>query len=300
MTQTQTFRGPPCHVRVKRQWRTSSSPQPKIAVRRRRARGAFTLTELLVVIAVIGILAALLLPVLSGTKLRALQTQCLGNLRQFTLAHTLYIGDYNATCLDYDFTGKNNLWMGRLVDYQPALDALRKCPAAKDPNPASFLGTADKTWYYDSREPAKRWYGSYLLNGWLYSSLTNQFGGMPVVDQDKIFQKESNILLPSTTPVFSDGIFVDSWPRTNDTPPDNLYLGETAARRFNAGLGRMLIDRHGGIPAAKAPTNVDPTQKLPGAINVACADGHVELAKLENLWNFYWNQTWTPPHPRPR
>ncbi len=255
---------------------------------------------MLVVIAVIGILAALLSPVLAGTKLRALQTQCLGNLRQFTLAHTMYMSDYNSTCLDYDFTGKNNLWMGRLVDYQPALDALRKCPAAKDPNPASFLGTADKTWYYDSREPARRWYGSYLLNGWLYSSLTNQFGGMPPADRDKIFQKESNILLPSKTPVFSDGIFVDSWPRTSDAPPDNLYLGETAARRFNAGLGRMLIDRHGGIPAAKAPTNIDPTQKLPGAINLACVDGHVELAKLEKLWNFYWNQTWVPPNPRPR
>jgi hypothetical protein len=144
-----------------------------------------------------------------------------------------------------------------------------------------------------------RWYGSYLLNGWLYSSLTNQFGAMPPADRDKVFQKESNILSPSNTPVFSDGIYVDSWPRTNDEPPNNLYLGEEGAH-FGAGLGRMLIDRHGGIPAAKAPTHVDTTQKLPGAVNVACDDGHVELAKLENLWNFYWNQTWTPPNPRPQ
>jgi len=30
-------------------------------------------------------------------------------------------------------------------------------------------------------------------------------------------------------------------------------------------------------------------QKLPGAIKVVCADDQVELAPLENLWNFQWH-----------
>ena len=56
---------------------------------------AFTLIELLCVMAIIGVLAALLLPVLSQGKARAQRIQCVSNLRQAGLAFHSFAHDHN-------------------------------------------------------------------------------------------------------------------------------------------------------------------------------------------------------------
>jgi len=52
--------------------------------------GAFTLIELMVVVATLALLASLLLPVLSKAKARAQRARCQNNLKQLTLSWFMY------------------------------------------------------------------------------------------------------------------------------------------------------------------------------------------------------------------
>ncbi len=62
---------------------------------KRSTRQCFSLVELLVVIGIIVVLAAILLPALNSSRRRAHMTACTNNLRQISLGWTMYQGDYN-------------------------------------------------------------------------------------------------------------------------------------------------------------------------------------------------------------
>jgi prepilin-type N-terminal cleavage/methylation domain-containing protein len=72
---------------------------------------AFTSIEMLVVIAIIGILAAFLLPVLSRATAEAKSTTCLNNMKRVNLGLRMYADDSND---DTPHDGKTNIlnWVG--------------------------------------------------------------------------------------------------------------------------------------------------------------------------------------------
>ncbi len=73
---------------------TSSLPPRTL----RRLAG-FTLIELLTVIAIIGILAAIIIPVTGKVRERARTTQCLSNVRQIAMANVLFSNENNGVFL---------------------------------------------------------------------------------------------------------------------------------------------------------------------------------------------------------
>ena len=78
---------------------------------------AFTLIELLVTIAIIGILAALLLTVVSNVKLKAQRIACLSNVKQLSLGSFMYASENSrhAGVETSAFPGGNR--MGTLNEY---------------------------------------------------------------------------------------------------------------------------------------------------------------------------------------
>lgn len=82
-----------------------------------RYRG-FTLIEVLVVLSVISILAAILLPVFAQTREQARQVTCMGNTRQLLSAALLYTQDYDEKLpvLGTGIDGRGR-WMWQIKDY---------------------------------------------------------------------------------------------------------------------------------------------------------------------------------------
>ena len=96
----------------------------------------FTLLELLVVVAIIGILASLLLPSLGKAREKGKQAVCLSNARQISLAVSMYITDNNGQAPFDDLLDHNTRWFDLLApDYLSAprtegwAPEVSKCPS---------------------------------------------------------------------------------------------------------------------------------------------------------------------------
>ncbi len=122
-------------------------------------RTAFTLLELLVVVAIIGILAALLLPALSAAHQKARCAQCNNNLQQIGIAFTMYAQEH-ADHLPQRYYGINSNGMSIgydevLIPYTGSSNAktniaqLFLCPSQRQTDYPKQPGYG-MNWYYDN------------------------------------------------------------------------------------------------------------------------------------------------------
>ncbi|MES2569687.1 MAG: H-X9-DG-CTERM domain-containing protein, partial [Verrucomicrobiota bacterium] len=86
---------------------------------------AFTLVELVVVLAIVAVLAALVLGALRSARAQGQAVQCTGNLRQLAVANLSYAADHNGQLVNAQDRTNKTRWHGvRLSSKQPFNAAL--------------------------------------------------------------------------------------------------------------------------------------------------------------------------------
>jgi len=138
---------------------------------------------LLVVIAVIGVLAAMLLPALASAKLAANRITCVDHLRQLALATAMYAQDYEGY---YPSSNGANKWPEALLSGYRTVKIL-VCPDDTENSALTPVGL--------SADAAPR---SYVLNAW-----TDYFDLLPQPVAFEIMP-ESFIQEPSETVLFGE------------------------------------------------------------------------------------------------
>jgi prepilin-type N-terminal cleavage/methylation domain-containing protein/prepilin-type processing-associated H-X9-DG protein len=226
---------------------------------------AFSLIELLVVISIIAVLAALLLPAIGVVRGMAFNSKCTSNLRMLTIAMLAYCGENDAT-LPYRDTSH---WEGRINEYldetyqgqASAGNNAFRCPLA-----AREIQNVDPNW--------GRFGCHFSINNNLYATWNSggwwDWGKRPV----SLSQTRAGQVL------LADGCFIRNGPGL----PRYIYQAQPDVWNTWAGppwpVGANLACFDDPVPA---DTSIVPIVRHRGRVTQSFIDGHV--APVAGTWN---------------
>ena len=245
-----------------------------------KAKRAFTIVELLVVLAIIGVLAALLLPTLSRAKAKAQTTVCMNNLRQLTMAFHHYVDHYDDRIMsNFPSTEAGSEtepgWVAGVMSFE--VDGYIPVLKTEATNQV-LLGTSGSTWTYYA--PLSRSYGSigpFAKDSKIYKCPSD--ASYSIFDGSK----EPRVRSYTISPAMNSRIVMNyngqnRFTRLGDVRNAArmmLFIDEhedTISTGLFRDPGYIYTDVWGSLPAARHS----------GGATLSFVDGHVELKKWKD------------------
>jgi prepilin-type processing-associated H-X9-DG protein len=223
---------------------------------------AFTMIELLVIVAVVVLVAVIRLPALARATSQTKRAQCASNLRQFALAMHIYAGESQ----DRLPANTNGYWawdvsgyIGTFVEGTGSKWTVMYCPAT-----APEWTEADNWNLYNYSPP------DYRVLGY-----ANTFPGNPGVVSTNV-----NVTLTPTAVPVSFGIYA------TPTASQRVLLADVTMSSFGqdnpaARYTYNFTVIQGGYP--RSHTSAHLTGRFPSGGNLGMLDGHVEWRKFDDM-----------------
>jgi prepilin-type N-terminal cleavage/methylation domain-containing protein len=242
---------------------------------------AFTLVELLVVLAIIALLLAILIPSLQKAREQGREVICRSNLKQWATMFMMYANANDGRFMPGWYM-KKGMWMFKLKPYYQGSNDIRLCPNARKllstipgckPGIFTAWGQYGDPGYYNGMVP--QWgeaglYGSYGINVWVHDPpATGDFYNIPPAEQPEYWRTMMVSKGVSNVPVFGDCVWEGTAPSTLDPPP---LIPAVRPSDDKGGMWTFCIPRHGG------------------AINMSFLDVSVKKVALKQLWNLQWSR----------
>lgn len=232
----------------------------------RTACRQFTLIELLIVIAIIAILAAMLLPALNKARERTRSTECISKIKQLSMSVLSYSDDFNGYApVSQKYNNLNHVWSRTLWRAGYAQPKMFYCPNATNYHEALILlqekfDNSGENWLHGCQYGINRYFGTNGRSGDSYYFLP---------ENEEIIYNDLKLFPLRVTRRASETILLA------DSVVAHGTTGLPSIETYGVPVGSSTLSRS-KTKLDNCPYMID--SRHSGNANVSFVDGHVNSA----------------------